>query len=374
MGYDFVIVGAGFAGAVCAERLANGYEKKVLIVERRRHIGGNAFDELDEHGILVHKYGPHIFHTKVPEVWAYLSQFTAWRAYHHRVLGMVDGALVPLPFNLTSLHALFPFSLAARLEQTLVSTYGFGARVPILDMKKENDADLRLLADFVYQKVFLTYTKKQWGLPPEELAASVTARVPVVVSRDDRYFNDAWQGIPAQGYTRLFERLLDSPRIKLLLNTDYREVAADLKPKKLIYSGMVDALFDYRHGRLTYRSLEFRNTNVARDSYQPATTVNYPMDYDYTRITEYRKLTGQEAASTTVSFEYPRPYEKEGDEAYYPIPLDSNVTMHERYKKEAQGLRNVHFVGRLAQYMYLNMDQVVAAALKAVEEMEGPVA
>ncbi|HEY9595566.1 MAG TPA: UDP-galactopyranose mutase [Spirochaetia bacterium] len=372
MDFDYVIVGAGFAGAVCAERLANAYGKKVLVVERRRHVGGNAFDELDGNGILIHRYGPHIFHTKVPEVWAYLSRFTEWRAYHHRVLGVVDGALVPVPFNLTSLHTLFPGSLADRLEQTLVEKYGFGARVPILEMKKESDKDLRLLADFVYQKLFLIYTTKQWGLPPEKLAASVTARIPVVVSRDDRYFNDQWQGLPLHGYTRLFERLLDSPRIKLLLNTDYREVAADLKPRKLIYSGMVDALFDYKFGKLTYRSLEFRWKNVARDSFQPAATVNYPMDYDYTRITEFRKLTGQEAPSTTVAYEYPRPYETEADEAYYPIPLDSNVALHERYKEEAARLTNVHFVGRLAQYTYLNMDQVVAAALKSVVELEGP--
>jgi UDP-galactopyranose mutase len=369
MEFDHVIVGAGFAGSVCAERLANVHGKRVLVVERRGHIGGNAYDYYDEHGILVHKYGPHVFHTKDPEVWSYVSRFTEWRPYHHRVLGFVEGRTVPLPFNLSTLRILFPNGIADRVEDALVRRFGFGSRVPILQLRAESDPELKLLADYVYDKVFLHYTVKQWGLPPEELAASVTGRVPVVVSRDDRYFSDPFQGVPAAGYTPLFERLLENRNIKILLNTDYREMAAEVKSPSLIYTGMVDEFFDYRYGRLSYRSLEFRLRNLPVESFQDAASVNYPNDYTYTRITEYRKLTGQKAPSTTVAYEYPRPCEKAGDEAYYPIPRDANVALHARYREDATRRTDVRFVGRLAQYTYLNMDQVVAAALRCVEEL-----
>lgn len=371
MKLDCLIVGAGFAGAVCAERLANAYGKSVLVVEKRSHIGGNAFDSYDDYGILIHRYGPHIFHTRIEEVWNYLCRFTSWRPYQHRVLGWIEGRLVPLPFNLNTLAALFPRNQALRLERTLVQRYGLGARVPILELRQEHDADLRMLADFIYEKVFFNYTKKQWGVKPEELSPSVTARVPVVVGTDNRYFDDPWQSMPFQGYSALFARLLDSERIEILLNTKYRQVAADLKPRMLIYTGMIDAFFDYRYGPLPYRSLEFRERNIPLDSYQEAAIVNYPNDYSYTRITEYKKLTGQASSSTTISTELPRSYENEADEAYYPIPQEENRLLYERYQEEARRLPAVRFVGRLGQYTYLNMDQTVAAALRCAEEVAG---
>jgi UDP-galactopyranose mutase len=369
MEFDCVVVGAGFAGAVCAERLANTHGKRVLVVERRGHLGGFAHDRDDENGILVHRHGPHIFHTKSAEVWNYLSRFTDWRLFDHHVLASIDGRLVPLPFNLNSLHALFPLTQAARIEAALLARFGPGARVPIHELRREGEGDLKALADFVHEKVFRAYTIKQWGLPLEQLPPSVAARVPVVVSRDDRYFDDPWQGVPAAGYTRLFERMLDSRNIEVLLHTDYREAAADLTPKTLIYTGMIDEFFDNRFGPLPYRALEFRYRSVSRASFQEAAVVNYPNEHAHTRITEYKKLTGQIAPTTTIVYEVPRPYRGEGDEAYYPIPLEANDALYGRYRHEAQRVRHVRFVGRLAQYTYLNMDQVVAAALRCVDDI-----
>jgi UDP-galactopyranose mutase len=369
MRFDCVIVGAGFAGAVCAERLANQHRKNVLVVEKRDHIGGNACDCHDAHGILVHRYGPHIFHTRKEEVWRYLSRFTAWRPYQHRVLGCVEGKLVPLPFNLDSLAALFPSAFASRAEGKLLHRFGPGARVPMLALRREEDGDLRALGEFVYEKVFLNYTQKQWGMKPEQLSPSVTARVPVVVSRDDRYFDDPWQGIPLPSYTSLFERLLAGDRIDIMLNTSYREVAKESKTRMLIFTGMIDAFFDYRYGALPYRSLQLHNSNIAVDSYQEAATINYPNEHPYTRITEHKKLTGQAAPTTTISTEFPRPYAGEGDEPYYPIPQEANRSLYERYLQDAIQLANVRFLGRLGQYAYLNMDECVAAALRCAEEV-----
>jgi UDP-galactopyranose mutase len=372
MDFDYVVVGAGFAGSVCAERLARAHGRRVLVVERRGHVGGNAHDRRDAHGILVHPYGPHIFHTRIAEVWSYLSRFTEWRAYSHRVLGVVDGARVPLPFNLSSLHALFPRAAAERIEGALVRRFGTGSRVPILELQGEGDPDLKMLADYVYEKVFLHYSVKQWGLAPEELSPAVTGRVPVVVSRDDRYFSDPWQGLPADGYSAMFARMLAHPNIEVLLNTDYGKVAGELKPRALIYTGMVDEFFGARYGPLPYRSLEFRFENLPVASFQDAAVVNYPNDFAYTRITEYKKLTGQEASSTTIAYEYPRPRGQESDEPYYPIPRETNDAMRARYREEADRVSPaVRFVGRLAEYAYMDMDQTVASALRCVEELEG---
>jgi UDP-galactopyranose mutase len=366
---QLVIVGAGFAGAVCAERISNGLGKKVLIVERRSHVGGNAFDFTDRHGVLIHGYGPHIFHTTDKTVWDYLSRFTAWRAYEHRVTAVIDGKTVPLPFNLDTLNALMPPAAARRMEEKLVSRFADGSHVPVLDLQHERDSDLRELGDFVYRKVFRNYTRKQWGLSPEELSPEVTARVPIRVSRDDRYFRDPYQGMPADGYTALFRRLLDNPNIEVRLNTDYSEVEAELRGRPLIFTGMIDELLGFRHGRLPYRSLRFRVRNFKRESFQGAGTVNYPNDHAYTRITEYKKLTGQSASTTTVAFEYPKPRKKKSDEAYYPIPQEKNRALYARYLEEAKVLPNAYFVGRLATYSYLNMDQVVASALSLAESL-----
>jgi UDP-galactopyranose mutase len=368
--YDFVVVGAGFAGAVCAERLANGLGKRVLLVERRAHIGGNSYDLTDRHGVLIHGYGPHIFHTTNKAVWEYLSRFTKWRAYEHRVTASIDGKIVPLPFNLNTLHALLPPAAASRMERKLLARFAEGSHVPVLDLTQEGDSDLRELGDFVYDKVFLNYTRKQWGLSPEELSPEVTARVPVRVNRDDRYFRDPFQAVPAEGYTALFARLLDSPGVEVWVNTDYRDIESEVRGRPLIFTGMIDEFFRMRYGPLPYRSLRFHLRNYKRESFQDAGTVNYPNDHAYTRITEYKKLTGQNVSSTTVAYEYPKPKKTAADEAYYPILREESRALYEKYLEDARALSNVWFVGRLASYTYLNMDQAVAAALSLVESMD----
>ncbi|MCS7194988.1 MAG: UDP-galactopyranose mutase, partial [Meiothermus sp.] len=299
MKVDWLVVGAGFTGAVLAERIASQLDQKVLVVDRRDHIGGNAYDYYDEHGVLVHKYGPHIFHTNSRKVWNYLSQFTEWRPYYHRVLASVEGRLVPVPFNLNSLYALFPPRYAERLEEKLIYTYGFGVKIPILKMREAEDSDLRFLADYIYKNIFYGYTLKQWELKPEELDPSVTGRVPVYISRDDRYFQDTYQAMPKHGYTTMFANILRHKNIKVLLNTDYREVVEDIKYARMVYTGPIDAFFDYMHGKLPYRSLRFDFMYEEIEQFQPVGQVNYPNEHSFTRLTEFKHLTGQKHVGTT---------------------------------------------------------------------------
>ncbi|MGP3561695.1 UDP-galactopyranose mutase [Geobacillus sp. BK01] len=376
--FDYVVVGAGFAGAVIAERIATQLNEKVLVIEKRNHIGGNAYDYYDENGILVHKYGPHIFHTRSREVWDYLSQFTDWHLYHHHVLGSIDGKKVPIPFNLNTLHELLPESLARPLEEKLVSKFGYNVKVPILKLRETDDKDLKFLADFVYEKVFLNYTTKQWGMKPEELDPTVTGRVPVYISRDNRYFQDAYQGMPKEGYTKIFEKLLSHSNIKLMLNTDYKEVIdIDVKNGKIslfgqefkgifVYTGKIDEFFNYEFGELPYRSLRFEFENIQKEFVQPVGTINYPNEYQFTRITEFKHLTGQEHSSTTIVKEYPQGYERKvkgKDIPYYPIPKKENLELYAKYKERARQFPHVFFVGRLAEYRYYDMDAVIARAL-----------
>ena len=367
--FDWLIVGAGFTGATLAERIATQLGQKVLIVERRDHIGGNAYDYYDEHGILVHKYGPHIFHTNSKKVWDYLSQFTEWRPYYHRVLAVVDGKKVPIPFNLNSLYTLFPPKHAEKLEGLLIKNFGFGVKVPILKLRESAEGELRLLADYIYEKVFYGYTLKQWELKPEELDPSVTGRVPVYISRDDRYFQDRYQGMPKQGYASLFQRMLSHTNIKVLLNTDYREIADEVRFNRMIYTGPIDEFFDYMHGPLPYRSLRFEFMTLEEEWHQEVGTVNYPNEYDFTRITEQKHLTGQRLPWTTLVVEYPQTYQPGKNEPYYPIPREENRERCSIYEKEAAKLKgSLLFAGRLADYKYYNMDQAVARALKIFEE------
>lgn len=369
MKVDWLIVGAGFTGCTLAERIATQLDQKVLLIDRRNHTGGNAYDHYDGNGILVHKYGPHIFHTNSKKVWDYLSAFTEWRPYHHHVLGVVEGKHVPVPFNLNSLEMLFPRRLAERLECALLEAYGFGVKVPILKMRENPNAELRNLADYIYKNVFYSYTVKQWDLKPDELDPSVTGRVPVYISRDDRYFQDTWQAMPRHGYSALFERMLNHRNIRVLLNTDYRELEGLAHFNRMIYTGPVDDYFDYLHGHLPYRSLRFDFVTADQERVQDAGTVNYPNDYDFTRITEQKYLTGQRSAVSTLVYEYPQPYIPGENDPYYPIPREENREQYNLYLREVEKLSGtVLLAGRLADYKYYNMDQAVARALKLFED------
>jgi UDP-galactopyranose mutase len=353
--FDFLIVGAGFAGSVLAEQLAREGGQRVLICDVRNHIAGNAYDHYNDDGILIHKYGPHIFHTNSREVFDYLSLFTAWRPYQHRVRACVDGQLVPMPINLDTINTLYGTNLTAlQLDEFFKSM-----AEPREQIRTSEDVVVSKVGRELYEKFFRGYTQKQWGLDPSELDASVTARVPTRTNRDDRYFTDTYQAMPLHGYTRMFERMLDHPNIKIMLNTDYRELLDVIPFRQMIYTGPVDAFFDYRYGKLPYRSLEFVHETHDVPVYQPAPVVNYPNDYAYTRITEFKYLTGQDHRKTSIVYEYPR---AEGD-PYYPVPRPENAEIYTQYKALADATPGVFFVGRLATYKYYNMDQVVAQAL-----------
>jgi UDP-galactopyranose mutase len=371
---DWIVVGAGFAGAVLAERIATQLGQKVLLVDKRNHIGGNAYDEHDENGVLVHKYGPHIFHTNGKRIFDHLSKFTDWRPYHHRVLAMVDGQKVPVPFNLNSLYALFPHRYAERLEDALIQNYGFNVKVPILKMRESTNDDLKFLADYIYDKVFYGYTTKMWEMEPEQLSAAVTGRVPVYISRDDRYFQDTYQAMPTMGYTAMFRRMLDHPNIKVMTNVDYREVVEEVTFKKMVYSGPIDSYFDFMHGELPYRSLQFAFETKNQARVQEVGTINYPNEYDFTRITDQKILTGQEGLpNSTLITEYPQAYVRGVNDPYYPIPCDANKEQYSLYAREAKKLEgHVYFAGRLADYQYYNMDQVVGRALACFEKEIAP--
>ena len=361
-GFDTLIVGAGFAGSVLAERLANVLGQRVLVVDKRPHIGGNAYDRHDDAGVLMHPYGPHIFHTNSADIFEYLSQFTEWRPYQHRVLASVDGQEVPMPINLDTVNKLYGLNLTSfEMEKWFES----------VAEKKETiatseDVVVSKVGRDLYNKFFRGYTRKQWGLDPSELDASVTARVPTRTNRDDRYFADTFQAMPKNGYTRMFEKMLDHPNIKVMLNTDYREVVDLLPWKHMVYSGPIDAFFNFKHGKLPYRSLEFKHVTLPQEQFQAVGTVNYPNDYGYTRISEFKHITGQQHASTSIVYEYPK---AEGD-PYYPVPRKENAELYRLYEAEAEQLENVTFVGRLATYKYYNMDQVVGQALAAFKRIE----
>jgi UDP-galactopyranose mutase len=355
--FDYLVVGAGFAGSVMAERLAADGGKRVLVIDRRDHIGGNAFDMRDEAGILIHKYGPHIFHTNSEEIVEYLSCFTAWRPYEHRVLADIDGTLVPMPINRTTLNRLYGLSLQtdAQVEDFLASR-----AVPCDSIRNSEDVVVSRVGRDLYETFFRGYTRKQWGIDPSQLDKSVTSRVPVRTCEDDRYFTDRFQAMPANGYTAMFERMLDHPLIDIRLGVDFERIRRQLSYDKLVYTGPIDEYFGYCFGRLPYRSLEFRHETKDTEWFQPTAVVNYPGEaVPYTRVTEYKHLTGQVASKTSVTYEFPR---SDGD-PYYPVPRPENQQLFQRYKILAEQSSDVVFVGRLATYRYYNMDQIVGQAL-----------
>ena len=360
-GFDYLIVGAGFAGSVLAERLANAHGARVLVVDKRPHVGGNAHDRYDDHGVLIHPYGPHIFHTNSTDIFEYLSRFTAWRPYQHRVLASVDGQNLPIPINLDTVNRLYGLSLTAfDIERWFETVAEHPAQI-----NTSEDVVVAKVGRDLYNKFFRGYTRKQWGVDPSALNASVTARVPTRTNRDDRYFTDTYQAMPLHGYTRMFDKMLAHPNIKVMLNTDYREVADLLPWKHMVYTGPVDAFFNYKYGELPYRSIVFDHQHLQQTQFQNVGTVNYPNDHAYTRITEFKHLTGQLHAGTSVVYEYPC---DDGD-PYYPVPTAHSAQLYKRYEAEAAALDNVTFVGRLATYRYYNMDQVVGQALAAFKRL-----
>ena len=389
--YDAIVIGAGFAGSVVARELAERAGKRVAIIEQRDHIGGNAYDHLDDAGVLIHQYGPHIFHTSNARAYEYLSRFTEWLDYQHEVLANLGteeqpGPFIPVPFNKNSIETVFDAETAQRYIDKLVNTFGDERKVPIIELRESDDPELAEIADFVYDNVFLRYTQKQWGLTPEQVDPSVTARVPVFISRDNRYFQDTYQGMPAQGYTALFENLLDHPLIDVYLSTDGREVLEFVEPDAdgrievrvdgqpftgtLVYTGAIDELFGNRFGRLPYRSLDFVYETHEVQHWQPCGTVNYTVSEDYTRITEFSYMTGQDLPVTTIMKEYPRAYEAlPGQIPYYAIISEENAAHYGRYRELAEGIEDFHLIGRLAEYRYYNMDAIVVRALELADDL-----
>jgi len=355
--YDYLIVGAGFAGSILAERLASQHGARVLLIDRRPHIGGNAYDEKNSDGILYHKYGPHIFHTNSEQVVEYLSQFTKWRPYEHRVLAQARGQLVPIPINRTTLNMLFD----AKLETDEDAAAFLAARAePVEDIQTSEDVVINAIGRELYELFFRGYTRKQWDLDPSQLDKQVTSRIPTRTNTDDRYFTDSFQAMPLDGYTAMFEKMLDNPLIEIRTGVDFRDVRDEVEAGHIVYTGPIDEYFDFCFGKLPYRSLKFDHKTIELEQYQPVGTVNYPSpDVPYTRISEYKHLTGQQAPRTTITYEYPS---AEGD-PYYPIPREENQLLFKRYEALADATEGVTFVGRLATYRYYNMDQIVGQAL-----------
>lgn len=379
--YDSIVVGAGIAGAVAARKLAEEKGKKVLVIERRSHIGGNCYDEKDAYGVLIHNYGPHIFHTGLEEVYSYLSRFTDWYMFGHEVVAKVEEELIPVPFNLNTLHMVYEKNKADALEKKLIAEYGEGSRVPIMKLRENEDEDIREIAQYVYENVFLRYTMKQWGQKPEEISPEVTGRVPVLISYDNRYFQDKYQGVPKDGFTPMFKKMLDHENITVRCGIDCKEVL-DFKEDGIyfegeafngdvIYTGALDELFDCKFGRLPYRSLDFHFEHYDEESYQGHSVVNYTVSEDFTRITEFKFLTGQQdAKGTTIVKEYPFAYSgAEGEIPYYAILNDENQALYEKYCALTAGFKNFHLLGRLAEYKYYNIDAMTKKAMELAESL-----
>lgn len=379
--FDCIIVGSGIAGATAARKLAEERGKKVLVIEKRNHIGGNCYDRRDEYGILVHEYGPHIFHTEDEGVREFLSRFTEWYDFGHEVVAKVGGKLIPVPFNLNTLHLVCDKEKADRLEEKLIKEYGRGSRVPIMKLKENPDPDVREIADYVYKNIFLYYTMKQWGQKPEEISPEVTGRVPVVISRDNRYFKDQYQSMPLNGYTPMFEKMLAHENIEVKTNMDCKNVLSFSNGKiyyhgkefkgTLVYTGAIDELFDCCYGRLPYRSLDFKFEHLKKDSFQGHSVVNYTVDEDFTRITEFKYLTGQkDADGTTIVKEYPFAYTgAENEIPYYAILNGENEALYKKYKRLTECYPRFYLLGRLAEYKYYNIDAMCRKAMDLVKEI-----
>lgn len=378
---DSIIIGAGIAGSVMARELAEKGGKQVLVLEQRNHVGGNCFDQLDETGILIHKYGPHIFHTDKEQVYEYLSRFTSWIHFGHEVVAKVHSQLLPIPFNLNTLHQVYGKDRGDSLEKKLVASYGMGQRVSIMELRKNVDPDLQEVAEYVYEQVFLHYTMKQWGQRPEDISEEVTARVPILISYDNRYFQDRYQGMPKDGYSKLFHQLLDHNNIEVELGIDARQRLSlkdngiyfdgNLFKGEVIFTGALDELYECKYGQLPYRTLDFQFEHLDVDDFQGYSVINYTVDEEFTRITEFKHLTRQEKAKgTTIVREYPGPYTgAKGQIPYYAILNPENNSLYEQYKADANQYPNLYLIGRLAEYKYYNIDAMVERALMMSKEI-----
>lgn len=364
MKFKYVVVGAGLAGLTVAQRISEELDEKVLVIEKRGTIGGNVYDSYNEDGILIHNYGPHIFHTNDQGVYDYLSRFTKWNDFWHRVLTYVDGNLVPMPITVETINQLYNLNLdCSQVEEFLKKR-----AIDLPEVKTSKDVALSKVGTDIYEKIFENYTKKQWGVDPGELDTSVISRIPIRYNRDTRYFADKYQGMPKHGYTKLCENMVKNPNIKLLLNTDYKEVIDEIEYEKLIYTGPTDYFYDYEFGKLAYRSIDFVFDTHEEEEYQRAPVVNYPNDYKFTRITEFKKLTGQTHKKTTILKEFPT----SDGEPYYPFPTKEWRERFVSYQEKMQQEKNVLFLGRLAEYKYYNMDAVVRQALNLFEQKIRP--
>lgn len=363
-----LIVGAGFSGATMARQLAEKLGEKVVVIDAKEHIAGNAYDYRDHNGIMIHQYGSHIFHTSLEDVWTFVSRFGSFNTYMHKVIALIDGVETTIPFNFRTLYDVFPATLAQRMEEKLLAKFEYNKKVPILEFQKQDDADLKFLANYVYEKVFLHYTTKQWGVSPNEVDGAVTARVPVYISCDERYFQDKYQGIPLNGYADMVKNMLDHPNIELRLHTRYQDITE--KFDRIFYTGPIDEFFDYKFGELPYRSVHFKLEEFDRPYYQSTAVVNYPCNYDFTRIHEYKYYLDDISDRTVIAKEYSESFERGKNERYYPIPNDDNVALYARYLNEAKNLKNVYFLGRLGDYKYYDMDKAIHRALELFEEIK----
>ncbi len=362
-----LVVGAGFSGATIANLLAESGEK-VLVIDKNRHIAGSCYDYRDKNGIMIHAYGSHIFHTNSEKVWNYLKKFTDFNTYMHKVIGVIDGIETHIPFNFNTLYDVFPKSYAELLEHKLLDNFNINTKVPILEFQRQDDDDLKYLANYVYDKVFYHYTTKQWGVSPVDVDDAVTARIPVYLSKDDRYFQDKYQGIPLEGYTAVIKKMLNHKNITVKTNTDFKSV--DWKKfDRVFYTGSIDEFFNYKFGQLPYRSVNFKLETHNTDYYQSNSVVNYPCNYDFTRIHEYKYYLNDKSDKTVIAKEYSEDFELGKNERYYPVPNDDNANLYHKYLYEAEKYKNVYFLGRLGDYKYYNMDGAIQRAIELFEDL-----
>ncbi len=364
-----LVVGCGFSGATIARKIAEELNQKVVIIDLKDHIAGNAYDYRDKNGIMIHKYGSHIFHTNLENVWQFVTRFSKFNTYMHKVVALIDGVETNIPFNFRTLYDVFPCTMAKRMEEKLLTRFEYNKKVPILEFQKQEDEDLKFLANYVYEKVFLHYTTKQWGVSPSEVDGAVTARVPVYLSCDPRYFQDKYQGIPLNGYAKLVENILDHPNIEVQLNTRYQDIMEQFD--RVFYTGPIDEFFNYEFGELPYRSVHFKFEEYDKEYYQSNACVNYPCNYDFTRIHEYKYYLDDKSPNTVIAKEYSEFFERGKNERYYPIPNDKSAELYNKYLTKAKELKNVYFLGRLGDYKYYDMDKAINRALELFDEVKG---